>query len=80
MSIIQKSELKTEKEDILEIKDTKEFLWQEDSYKGILKAITWPKFGNAIKYTIYSLISSATIGGVLYFYTYGINQLIGLFT
>ena len=80
MSIIQKSELKTETPDVIEKEDSKEFLWQDDSYKGILKAITWPKFGNAIKYTVYSLISSAAIGGVLYFYSYGINQLVGIFT
>ena len=80
MSIIQKSELKTETEDIVEVEDIERVLWKDDSFKGILKAITWPTFGKAVKYTTYSLISSATIGGILYFYSYGINQLIGLFT
>jgi preprotein translocase subunit SecE len=54
-------------------------LWKNDSFKGILKAIQWPKFTKALQYTVYSMIASGIIGGILYIYGYGINQLISLF-
>lgn len=78
--ITKKSELNTNTEDIIEIENNREEAWKDGSYKGIIKATTWPSFGKAIKYTTYSLISSVVIGTILYFYSYGINQLIALFT
>lgn len=80
MSIIQKSEQKTDVEDIIEAENRQKNTWMDGSYKGIIKSIEWPPFGKAIKYTSYSLLASVMIGSVLYFYSYGINQLIALLT
>lgn len=52
--------------------------WADNTVKGIIKAIQWPKPLTAIKYAAYSISASVVIGGILYVYGYAINQAISM--
>lgn len=53
--------------------------WTDDSMKGIVKAITWPKLPKALKLTVFCLIASVIIAVVLNAYSFGIHELLANF-
>lgn len=52
--------------------------WQDNSVKGIIKAVEWPHPLKALKIALGSMGASVVISLILYFYGYGINQVIAL--
>lgn len=50
--------------------------WQDDTIRGIIKAVQWPSFPKAVKNTLGTMSASVVIGIFLYFYGFCINQLI----
>lgn len=50
--------------------------WQDNSVKGIIKAVEWPPFKKAAKDAVCAMTASAFIGACLYLYGFGINQII----
>lgn len=52
--------------------------WADNSVKGIIKAIQWPKPLVAMRNAVYTISASVLIGGVLYLYGYLINQAIAM--
>lgn len=49
---------------------------EQRNVKEILCGITWEKPGSALLLSFKAMLASATIAAVLYFYGYGVNQLI----
>lgn len=52
----------------------------ESHYKKIFRAIEWPRFSKALKYTAYCIVATTVISITVYLYEFGLHYLISLFT
>lgn len=52
----------------------------ESHYKKIFRAIEWPRFLKALKYTAYCIVATTVISTTVYLYEFGLHYLISLFT
>lgn len=76
--ILEKKEFREEAAGIINVHASNEKDWSDNSIKGIIKAVEWPSFKEAVTSGLCTMVSSAVIGGILYVYGYAVNQLVSL--